>query len=537
MYKGFYYFDQKCSNRAQPSWTHSRTYSSTPTQHTFTHSTICARIPLIALRSLRLHVALASAHNFAPPIQQLQTPVTDLFSSDASPLPPEKPVARTLREQVQTVSSLLTQVRSKLESEFPLQWVSGEISNLVRAASGHIYFSLKDSTAQVRCAFFRNRAQLAGFKLENGQQVEIRALPTLYEARGDFQLVVEAVRQAGIGNLFEQFVRLKQKLEAEGLFDAARKRPLPSHPQGIGIISSPQAAALRDILIALQRRAPHVPVVLYPCAVQGADAPAQLRQALAKANQRGEVDVLIIARGGGSIEDLWAFNDEQLARDIAHSKLPIVSGVGHETDFTLSDFVADLRAATPTAAAELVSQGHVNARATLPTLARRLQQNFDRHLQQRNQRVDQLAQRLLSPTRQLERQRERLAHLKLRLKHPIQAQLQQHHHQLQVLTRQLTVPNTAPLQARLQQQAHRLQLAKQGRLQQLAQQLDTLHSHLQHLNPRAVLGRGYSLVKHADGRLVKAHTELHPNDKLHIEFGDGWAETRVESSGPDNSQK
>ena len=234
----------------------------------------------------------------------------------------------------------------------PLTWVSGEISNFTRASSGHWYFTLKDNAAQVRAVMFRGRAQYADFQPREGDKVEVRALVTLYAPRGDYQLSVEAIRRAGVGNLYEAFLRLKAQLTQEGLFDPERKRALPVFPKTVGIVTSPQAAALRDILTALRRRAPHVNVILYPTPVQGDGAGNKIAQAIATAADRAECDVLLVCRGGGSIEDLWAFNEEIVARTIAHSPIPVIAGIGHETDFTIADFAADLRAATPTAAAE-----------------------------------------------------------------------------------------------------------------------------------------------------------------------------------------
>ncbi|MBN3729183.1 exodeoxyribonuclease VII large subunit, partial [Burkholderia sp. Ac-20379] len=256
------------------------------------------------------------------------------------------------------VSALNRAIGSMLERSFPLSWVSGEVSNFTRAASGHWYFSIKDKDAQMRCVMFRGRAQHAPFTPREGDRIEVRALVTMYEPRGEVQLSVEAVRRTGQGRLFEAFLKLKAQLESEGLFAPERKRPLPAHPRAIGIVTSLQAAALRDVLSTLARRAPHIPVVVYPAPVQGAGAAEKLTEMVETANARRErdgTDVLIVCRGGGSIEDLWSFNDEALARAIAASELPVISGVGHETDFTIADFAADVRAPTPTGAAELVS--------------------------------------------------------------------------------------------------------------------------------------------------------------------------------------
>ncbi|HYF60939.1 MAG TPA: exodeoxyribonuclease VII large subunit, partial [Burkholderiaceae bacterium] len=260
---------------------------------------------------------------------------------------------RAPAREIVTVGQLNRAVAGLLERSFPLLWVAGEISNLTRAASGHWYFSLKDAQASVRTVMFRGRNQYVDFAPANGDRVEVRAQVGLYEARGEFQLNVETMRRAGAGDLFQQFLRLKARLQEEGLFDESRKRVPPDSPRVVGVVTSPQAAALRDVLTTLARRAPQVPVILYPASVQGVQAPAELVRALQAAARRAECDVLLLVRGGGAIEDLWAFNDEALARAVAASPIPVICGVGHETDFTIADFVADLRAPTPSAAAEL----------------------------------------------------------------------------------------------------------------------------------------------------------------------------------------
>ena len=285
--------------------------------------------------------------------------------------------------EVVSVSWLNRAAREALEGSFPLMWIAGEVSTLTRAASGHVYFTLKDEDAQVRCTMWRNRAQLLPFRLEHGMRVEVRALVTLFEPRGDYQLSVEAVRQAGIGNLYEAFLRLKARLEAEGLFDPAIKRPLPRFPRGIAVVTSPQAAAWRDVTAAFARRAPHLPLTLYPTPVQGDGAPARIAAAIATASRRAIADgndVLLLVRGGGSLEDLAAFNDEAVARAIRSCRLPVVVGVGHETDVSIADFAADLRAATPTAATELASAGFADLHERLQALAARLARGMHRRL-------------------------------------------------------------------------------------------------------------------------------------------------------------
>ncbi len=300
-------------------------------------------------------------------------PAPPVLAADAATAP-DSPASPA----VLPVSLLVSSARLILERHLGLCWVSGEISNFTRAASGHCYFNLKDDQAQVRCVFFRHKAQHAGFALKDGLQVEVRATPSIYEARGEFQLNVEVVRLAGVGALYERFARLKARLEAAGWFAEERKRPLPAHPRAVGIVTSLRAAALRDVLTTLRRRWPALPVIIYPAGVQGASAAPELAAAIRTANARAEVDVLIVCRGGGSIEDLWPFNEEIVAQAIFDSALPVVSGVGHETDFTICDFVADVRAPTPTAAAELVSPDGDALRRALGTQCARWRANVYR---------------------------------------------------------------------------------------------------------------------------------------------------------------
>ena len=395
--------------------------------------------------------------------------------------PANKPSVLTISELNRTVSGLL-------ERSLPLLWVSGEISNLTRAASGHWYFTLKDSQAQVRAVMFRGRNQTLDWQLKEGDAVEARVLVTLYEARGEFQLNVEALRRAGRGSLYEQFLQRKQKLTEEGWFDAARKRALPRYPRCIGVISSPQAAALQDVLTALKRRAPHVMVLIYPTLVQGSDAPPQLLRALHHANVRTECEVLLLVRGGGSLEDLWGFNDEALARAIAQSTIPVVSGVGHETDFTLADFAADLRAPTPTAAAELASAGWFGERERMQNWQRCLVQTLQRRLQTQVQRLDGLERQLrsLNPRQRLQMRQQQLQHLVQRLRQTVNVAQQQGRRHLQAITTQL-----------------------------------------HQLNPRAVLERGYSITRTQSMEIVRTSTQTHSAQTLQIELAHGTLEVEV----------
>ena len=449
----------------------------------------------------------------------------------SSPLFPADP----LSARIVQVSEFVLQLRQQVEQSSPLGWVSGEISNLVRASSGHLYFILKDERAQIRCAMWRNRAQLLRFRPEEGQRVELRAQATVYEARGDLQLSVETIRPAGPGGLFEAYLRLKAALEAEGLFAAERKRPLPRLPRALGIITSPAAAALQDVLASLRRRAPALPLVLYPCPVQGEGAGQMLARTLALASERAEadgIDALILCRGGGSIEDLWAFNHEALARALAACRVPVVCGVGHETDTTLADFAADLRAATPTAAAELASAGWHTAAQRLPVLANSLQLTLEQGLRRRWQRVDELQRRLLHPRARLALSRERLSRLAQRLNRATRQQVQQRQWQLRVLAPRLrqAAPDAAPVRTRLAALQGALQSSLQRSLQTRRQQLDKHAGQLASLNPAAVLRRGYAVVRDSHGAIVRDAASQPPGSRLQLQLASGELPVRVISA-------
>ena len=434
--------------------------------------------------------------------------------------------------RVISVSELNRLARAALETSLPLLWVGGEISNLTRAASGHIYFTLKDAQAQVRCAMWRNRAQVLSFRPENGMRVEARALVTLYEARGDYQVNVDTLRPAGTGNLAEAFRRLKDKLTAEGLFDPARRRPLPAFPAGIGIVTSPAAAALRDVLVTLRRRVPGLPVTIYPASVQGVDAPRQLCAALAAAARRREMDgieLILLVRGGGSLEDLWAFNDEALARAIAAFPLPVISGIGHETDFTIADFAADLRAPTPTGAAELASAGYFSARDTFAVTARHLRQSIVRQLETLAQRTDRCALRLVHPRDRLKRARENVVYQEQRLRQAMVMRLGECAHRLSKLELRLDarIPAPAALRKQIDAIGERLDRVAYALITAQRQRLDTLSTGLRQLNPDAVLTRGYSIVRDAKGHIVRTATNLKPRDPLAVQLAEGGIDVTV----------
>ena len=430
-----------------------------------------------------------------------------------------------------SVSELNRAVSRLLEQSFDVSWVRGEISNFTPAASGHWYFTLKDDAASVRAVMFRGRASAVGFSPRSGDSVEIRGRVTLYEARGEYQIQVDQMRRAGLGSLFEAFVALKAKLEAEGLFDPEQKRPLPLYPRAVGVVTSLAAAALRDVLTALARRAPHLSVVIYPAAVQGADAALQLRQALAQANDRQEVDVVLLVRGGGSIEDLWSFNDEGLARDIASSLLPVVSGVGHETDFTIADFVADVRAPTPTAAAELVCVTRASLLAGIESLSSQLSREMQRKLERLAQRLDRAASGVVSPGERLLHQTERLSGLKFRL----QAAWQQSTQRRQAsasraqdrLQRQL--PDTALPHARLARAARAMVAAQQRQGLAHAARLAGVQAQLRALSPSHTLARGYAIVRTEQGVIVRRADSLTVGAELDVTLAEGGLSVRLES--------
>lgn len=436
---------------------------------------------------------------------------------------------------VLTVSELNRMARRALESQLPLLWVEGEVSNFTRAASGHWYFSLKDVNAQVRCVMFRGRNQFADFTPANGDHVEIRALPSLYEARGEFQLGAEAIRRAGAGRLYEAFLKLKAKLEAEGLFDPMTKRALPRFPRTVGIVTSPQAAALHDVLTALARRMPGLPVILYPTPVQGAGAGAQIAAAIRTAGERAECDVLLVCRGGGSLEDLWAFNDEAVSRAIAASPMPVVSGVGHETDFTLADFAADLRAPTPTAAAELASPVRQELLQQLDHLSRQLHHHYARRQHSEMQRLDYLARRLVHPAEQLRRRQTELNQLAQRLHHASGTRLTREQLRIARLSQRLVTPRHVIQreQQRLGALGLRVQRAVQGGFGQHRLNLARLASSLAHLNPEGVLARGYSIVQRENGSVVQDAAMLDAGEKIGIRLHRGQIRATVDSTRED----
>jgi exodeoxyribonuclease VII large subunit len=400
---------------------------------------------------------------------------------------PGAAVASGLR--ILSVAELLRSVRDTLERRFPLGWVRGELSNLSRAASGHCYFTLKDATAQVDCVMFRSRAAALDWEPRDGMQVEVRALPTLYEPKGRFQLTVEGMRRAGLGPLYERFLKLKERLGAEGLFDERLKRELPALPKTVGIVTSLAAAALRDVLTTLARRNPAIAVIVYPAAVQGEGAAERIAAMLARAGRRAECDVLLLVRGGGSIEDLWQFNEEAVARAIRASPIPVVVGVGHETDFTIADFAADRRAPTPTAAAELVSPARVELAARVASSIRLLHKELERKLRYAAQALDACARRLVHPAARLRSYQQLVTQLKARLAFSFSHKV------------------------------HRCQA-------RLAQVNATLVS----VDPGAVLARGYSITYGASGKVLRDASGARPGERLRTRLARGLIESEVKKT-------
>lgn len=435
-----------------------------------------------------------------------------------------------------SVSALTHSAKIFLEQRFPLQWVRGEISNFTRATSGHWYFTLKDQFSQVRCTFFRARNQWLEWLPSEGMAVEVRALVTLYEARAEFQLNVQDIRLAGRGALYQAFEALKYRLQAEGLFAAERKRALPAFAKCIGIVTSPAAAALRDVITTLRRRMPLTAVILYPTPVQGEGAATRMAAAITLASERGECDVLIVCRGGGSIEDLWCCNEEVVARAIAASGIPIISGVGHETDFTIADFVADVRAATPTGAAELATPRISDIRAALVNSRDKLARLWRHFSEQQQQTLDHLERRLIDPRRHITQQRARFSAAYRALQRVSAHQLSIHRHNVSSLRQRLLryAPEIARTRGDLAALESRLAHAGQQFFSAHAARMETLRDRLEDLNPRNVLRRGYAIITTEDGRAVQGVNEFRTGDRVRIKYNDGDAGATVDSVRPNN---
>jgi len=377
-------------------------------------------------------------------------------------------------------------VKELLRDNFPTIWVKGEISNFIEASSGHWYFSLKDNNAQVRCTMFKGKNNNVKWNPKNGDLIEAQCDIGLYEQRGDYQLNISSLQQAGLGKLFEEFNQLKQKLDQEGLFDEKQKKALPSYPNSIGVITSSDASVLRDVITTLKRRNKSLKIIIYPTPVQGKESPEGIIDAIKIANQRSEVDILILCRGGGSIEDLWSFNNELVAREIFSSKLPIISAIGHQTDITISDFVADLRAATPTAAAEIISLSHEELLGNLEYFKSNLINIIQNKIEQLNQKIDFLEKALISPTQKIAKQYDSILAFK-----------------------------------------SRMQVTMNSQLEKYKEQIRSYKQNLDHLNPNEILSRGYSIILNRKKKIINNASAMNVNDKIKIKFYEGNAEANI----------
>ena len=377
-------------------------------------------------------------------------------------------------------------VKELLRDNFPTIWVKGEISNFIEASSGHWYFSLKDNNAQVRCTMFKGKNNNVKWNPKNGDLIEAQCDIGLYEQRGDYQLNISSLQQAGLGKLFEEFNQLKQKLDKEGLFDEKQKKALPSYPNSIGVITSSDASVLRDVITTLKRRNKSLKIIIYPTPVQGKESPEGIIDAIKIANQRSEVDILILCRGGGSIEDLWSFNNELVAREIFSSKLPIISAIGHQTDITISDFVADLRAATPTAAAEIISLSHEELLGNLEYFKSNLINIIQNKIEQLNQKIDFLEKALISPTQKIAKQYDSILAFK-----------------------------------------SRMQVTMNSQLEKYKEQIRSYKQNLDHLNPNEILSRGYSIILNQKKKIINNTSAMNVNDKIKIKFYEGNAEANI----------
>ena len=428
-----------------------------------------------------------------------------------------------------SVSELNALAKALLEDHLAGLWIAGEVSNLTRAASGHYYFSLKDSRAQVRCAMFKGAAMRLAKPLKEGDHIEVSGRISIYEARGEFQITVNEVRLKGLGQLYEAYERLKAQLQAEGAFAAERKKPLPARARCIGIVTSLAAAALRDVVTTLKRRAPEIPVIVYPTAVQGTGSEFQIAQAIKTASQRAECDVLIVCRGGGSIEDLWAFNEEPVVRAIEACAIPVVSGVGHETDFTLADFVADVRAPTPTGAAELVSPNRQESLHRLAQAQGRLKTVLEQRYFDASQKLDWLARQIRHPRQKLDEQRTYIRKLAQTLSYSMTQNVRAHTARFERQTQALK--HCRPDISVYRQDIDRFQTTLSHSFRQLLthrrQSLTAQTALLEAVSPQQILERGFSVVKNTRGQVIRNADVLKQGQKLHITFADGETDVRV----------
>lgn len=430
-------------------------------------------------------------------------------------------------QAILSIGELNLLVRQTLERNLPICWVSGEISNFTRAASGHWYFTLKDSSASIRCVMFRTRAQFVDWSPRDGNHVEVRAQPTLYEPRGDLQLVVDAMRPVGRGRLYEAFLEIKARLEREGLFDPARKRPIPKYPTHIGILTSERGAALWDTLKTLGSRWPSATLVLYPTPVQGMEAISRIPQALRAAEQHGLCQMLLIVRGGGSLEDLQAFNDEQVARAIAASPIPTIAGIGHETDFTIVDFVVDARGPTPTGAAQLASPELGEVTRLIANLNGRLKQSTMRRIELATQQLDSWSMRLPHPDERLDRQRRHLGFTTLRMRSALGTRISRSQAIASRLIQRVRGPDVLQLNSNLSRLERKLADSWHRTTSTCHQRLQSLESSLAHLNPASVLARGYGLIRDSHGHIITSENDVAISDIVTITLADGILDARI----------
>lgn len=428
-------------------------------------------------------------------------------------------------QHIFSVSELNQYAKETLESTFPSVWIEAEVSNLVQPSSGHIYLTLKDKSAQIRAAMFKGRNQRLNFRPQNGDQVLVKGRLSLYAPRGDYQLIIDSMEEAGLGALQKAFEALKAKLAKEGLFEDSLKRPLPAHPKCVGVVTSSTGAAVQDIISVLKRRFPLLPIIVYPCAVQGEEAPQQIISAINKANERNECDVLIVGRGGGSLEDLWAFNNETLARTIRNSTIPIVSAVGHQIDFTIADFVSDLRAPTPSAAAELLSQDQQELLGYFAGYEKVFFDKISQSIMQSGQQLTWLSKRLKHPGQKLQEQQQRLDMLEARLQSNKDRKLEQQQQKLAYLAQRLNVQSPATkiqfnlekineFQHRIIQLMETQKENRQQRLGFLAQQLNTI-------SPLATLSRGYAIVKTDEDEIIRSTDAVKTGDQVKTKLANG----------------
>ena len=436
-----------------------------------------------------------------------------------------------------TVSELNNEVKSLLENNFRIIQVEGEISNFVRPSSGHWYFTLKDSGAQIRCAMFKNRNHYLNYQPKNGDQVRVRAKVSLYPGRGDYQLICDYMEDAGVGSLQQAYEALKLQLQQQGMFDQAHKQTLPTHPKHLGIITSPTGAAVHDILTVLKRRFPSLPVSIYPTKVQGNEAADEIVAAIEMANQHNICDVIIVGRGGGSLEDLWCFNEAKVAKAIFNSHIPVISAVGHEVDVSIADFVADVRAPTPSAAAEIISPDQTHLQLRLKQLKNRLQVNLQHKLNRHQERLRWVSSRLKHPGDKLNDHAQKLDELELRLNSALQQRLYIQHDKLQQLQKRLQrclqQPRITTLQQKVHELSHRIeQLTHQYQARQQLR-LQAIAGRLNGVSPLATLERGYAITENAEGKIIQQVKSVNPGDEIQIRLQDGRIHSQVTEVIPD----